>query len=162
MIRGMRVGLASLSLAGLMLLTVPASAAGSNTSVMARATLAAPVVSLPHTTIKGSPAVYSPAKLTATPRWNGTASCTTSNESFTITNGTSVTQEVTNSGEDLGSLPAEDEAGICINTDQAGKTDKFGTWIQGIRAPGLSEQQAAAAMRRCHETPKEIHRGRAS
>lgn len=46
--------------------------------------------------------------------------------SFTITNGTSVTQEVTNSGEDLGSLPAEDEAGICINTDQAGKTDKFG------------------------------------
>ena len=33
-------------------------------------------------------------------------------------------------------------------------------WIQGVRAPSLSEQQAAAAMRRCHER-SQVHRTRA-
>ena len=36
----------------------------------------------------------------------------------------------------------------------------FVPWIQGVRAPSLSEQQAAAAMRRCHER-SQVHRTRA-
>ena len=126
MIKWTRIGLAGLSLGGLLLFTMPASAAASGAAVMASASVAAAPSALPHTEITGSPAVYSPAKLTATGRWNGTSSCTTAVESFTITNGTSAAQEITYGGESLGTLAAHAKAGICINTDQAGKTDTFG------------------------------------
>jgi hypothetical protein len=126
MIKVKRIGLAALSLAGVLLFTVPASAAASGAAAMVPASVAPAGGALPHTDIKGSPAVYSPTKLTVTPRWNGTSSCTTAVESFTIANETSVAQEITSGGMSLGSLPAHDKAGICINTDQAGMTDKFG------------------------------------
>ena len=123
MIQLKRLGLLGLSLTGLLLFTVPAAAAATPAAASGVGT---PSAALPNTAIKGSPAKYSPVKLTATPKWNGTATCTTALESFTITNSTSVSQAITSDGTTLGTIAAGGKAGICINTDQAGKTDTFG------------------------------------
>ncbi|MFI5285596.1 MAG: hypothetical protein ACHQ4F_04690 [Candidatus Dormibacteria bacterium] len=122
LVRIKRVGLASLLIVPVMALTVPAQASAP------RATVGSPSASaaLPKVTITGKPAVYKPTTLTATPHWNGTATCVAKLESFTITNSTSSSQTVTDNGTVLGSIPSKGSAGICINTNQAGKTDTFG------------------------------------
>lgn len=118
-----RVGIASLLIAPVLALASSAALAASP-SVATGAPSA--VATLPKTTISGKPAVYKPTTLTATPHWNGVETCVTKYESFTITNSTLVKQTITSSGRVLGTLASHTTSGICINTNQAGKTDTFG------------------------------------
>jgi hypothetical protein len=118
-----RVGIASLLIAPVLALASPAALAASRSVATGESSAAA---TLPKTTMSGKPAVYKPTTLTATPHWNGVVTCTTKLESFTITNSTSVKQTITSSGRVLGTLASHATGGICINTNQAGKTDTFG------------------------------------
>jgi hypothetical protein len=106
-----RVGLASLLIAPVVALAMPVQAAS--------------LATVPKVTISGKPAVYKPTSISAVPHWNGVETCTTARESFTITNNTSVTQEILNGTTDLGNLPAHEMAGICINTNQKNKIEHF-------------------------------------
>jgi hypothetical protein len=118
-----RVGIASLLIAPVLALAVPAEAASQSVATMTHS--AAPAA-VPKVKITGSPAVYSPKTLTATPHWNGVETCTTALESFSITNNTSATQTITSGGKTLGSLGGHKAGGICINTNQVGKTLHYG------------------------------------
>jgi|HubBroStandDraft_1064217.scaffolds.fasta_scaffold504166_1 hypothetical protein len=108
-----RVGLASLLIAPVLALGIPAQAAS--------------LAGVPKVTISGKPAVYKPTSIKAVAHWNGQAgTCTTAVESFTITNNTSATQEILNGTTDLGNLPAHEMTGICINENtQKGVTEHF-------------------------------------
>jgi hypothetical protein len=111
-----RVSFASLLIAPVLALAVPAEAASP--------------ASLPNVAISGKPAVYKPSSLSGVvPHWNGTETCTTNLESFSLTNKTSVSQEIIekepSGNKVLGSLPAGKTGGICINTNQKGKTLNF-------------------------------------
>jgi hypothetical protein len=121
MTRTKRFSLAGLALLGL-LFWIPAAAA--TPTVGGVGTVGSS--SLPKVDIKGSPAVFAPTKLSVAPHWNGTSTCTASVESFTLDNTTSASQGVTLEGQFLGTLGAHAKSGICINTDQAGKTDTIG------------------------------------
>jgi hypothetical protein len=118
-----RVGIASVLIAPLLALAVPAEAASTNVAALAHSGALAAV---PKVKITGSPAVYSPKQVTVTPHWNGTETCTTALASFSLTNNTSATQTVTDNGKTLGSIPAHKGNVVCINTNQAGKTQHFG------------------------------------
>jgi hypothetical protein len=117
-----RVGIATLVIAPVLALAVPVEAASPAVALGASAAVA----SVPAVNVSGTPAVYKPVKITATPHWNGVATCTTSLESFTVANNTASTQIITNAGKTLGSLPSHTKAGICINTSEAGKTEHLG------------------------------------
>jgi hypothetical protein len=116
-----RIGIAALLIAPVMAFALPAQASapsvGLATSQAAR---------VPATNITGTKAVYSPTKLTATAKWNGTSTCTAKLESFTITNTTAVSQTVTTGGHVLGTLPAGAKGGVCINKSQVGIAQVFG------------------------------------
>jgi hypothetical protein len=118
-----RVGIAALLVAPVMALALPAQAAGTASSATGAPVAAA---ALPKTTISGKPAVFKPTTLTATPHWNGVATCTAALESFTITNSTLSSETILRSnGTALGTLASHQTAGVCINTNQAGLTDTF-------------------------------------
>jgi len=117
-----RVGLATLMIAPVLALAAPAQAASPGVALG----IAAAVASVPAVNVSGTPAVYKPTKITATPHWNGTETCTASLESFTIANNTASTQTITSAGKTLGSLASHTMGVICINTSEAGKTEHFG------------------------------------
>ncbi len=80
---------------------------------------------LPTSTIKGSPAKFKPAALTATGAWDGTSSCTTAVASFNINNAEAVTEKfkVTATGITGAlkiALPAGQGTSICVTTGYSG------------------------------------------
>ena len=79
---------------------------------------------LPATTISGSPASFTPKKLTATAIWDGSSTCTSSNASFQINNSESVKEKVTVSNASLGSLstkiPAGSATDVCVTAGFSG------------------------------------------
>jgi hypothetical protein len=117
-----RIGIAALLIAPVMAFALPAQASAPSVGLA----ISAPAAKLPATVIKGTKAVYSPTKLSAKAKWNGTAACVASLESFTIANTTTATQTVTDAGQVLGSLPPNTMAGICINKSQVGIPQVFG------------------------------------
>ena len=79
---------------------------------------------LPATTIEGSPASFTPKKLTATAIWDGSSDCTSANASFQINNSESVKEKVTLSNASLGSLSTKIPAGsntvVCVTSGFTG------------------------------------------
>jgi hypothetical protein len=80
------------------------------------------VAAVPNTNIQGSPAKWSPTKLTVK-TFKGTT-CTTAKESLTISNKTKKAQSIqekTSSGKKtIGTLKAGQKAGICVLNAKAG------------------------------------------
>jgi hypothetical protein len=87
---------------------------------------AAVAAAKPNTDLKGSPAKWSPAKLTAPPT-KGT--CSKTNYSFTVTNDTTKSQTLQyKSGttkKTLGVLKAKEKGGICAVGSKGAKSDLY-------------------------------------
>ena len=91
---------------------------------------AARAVSLPNSNIRGTPAHWSPSKLTAKARWDGVvADCGPSQGSFTITNKKSVAEHVTLTGTKgfksrfagiVNPIPPGSLRGICVKKGYEG------------------------------------------
>jgi len=113
-----RVGIAALLIAPVMAFALPVQAAapgiGSATTAQAAKT--------PAVTISGTKAVFKPATITATAKWNGTSTCTTNIFSFTLANTTTRSQTVTSSGQVLVTLGTNQMVGVCVNKTQKGNT----------------------------------------
>ncbi len=79
--------------------------------------------SLPNTNVKGTPAHFSPTRLSAKARWNNATTCTTPQASFTVDNKKGVAETVTFSGAASGSVvvPAHSKYIICVTKGITGK-----------------------------------------
>ncbi len=80
---------------------------------------------LPTSTIKGSPAKFHPAALTATGVWDGSSECTTSVASFNINNSEAVTEKIKVTATGIAGalkipLPAGQGTSICVTTGYSG------------------------------------------
>jgi hypothetical protein len=91
----------------------PASASTGSMHVRAGAIAAAP-----NTNIQGSPAKWSPVKLSV----KNFKTCTATSTSFTITNKTAKAQTIdkTKSGSPLGTVKAHQKVGVCMTGFKAG------------------------------------------
>jgi hypothetical protein len=118
----------AIAVAGVAGFVTPASAA----QVPARTGLAAAApAALPNTNIQGSPAAWSPSKLTVKPK--SFTKCTAKTQAWTITNKTKKAAAIsykigTGKKTTLGSLPAGEKAGIC-SEGKAGTKESF--YIKG-------------------------------
>jgi hypothetical protein len=121
LIRAAAAGVAALGAATVF--AGPASASVTPAAVHMGAAVAA---SKPNTDLKGSPAKWSPAKLTAPPT-KGT--CSKTNYSFTVTNDTSKSQTLQyKSGttkKTLGVLKAKEKGGICAVGAKGAKSSLY-------------------------------------
>jgi hypothetical protein len=115
----------------------PASASALPAAVHLSA--AATAAAKPNTTISGSPAKWSPAKLTAPPV-KGT--CSKTNYSFTVTNKTKKTQTIQyKSGaakKTLGTVKAGVKAGVCARGSKGAKSDLYLKGSKSVLAVTLS------------------------
>jgi hypothetical protein len=113
-----RVGIAALLIAPAMAFALPVQAAAPSFGT-------AEAAKAPAVKISGAKAVFAPAKITATAKWNGTAPCTAKIESFTIANTTSASQTVTSSNQVLVTLGSGQTTGVCINKTLKGSAVVF-------------------------------------
>ena len=116
-----RAGIAALLIAPAMAFALPVQASAPSLGVASTSQAA----KVPAVKITGTKAVFSPVKITATAKWNGTSSCTASIESFTFANTTSAAQTVTENSQVLVTLGSGQMTGVCISKTLKGSTLVF-------------------------------------